>query len=161
MLTRDKNDREERERLRDQKEQKERSLRRAETERDRIFRETKYQEEKNERLDKECRKDVRLKRATDVLKGGFTDQPEDMKLLVIFFKSFEMSFSIYGIDEDLKVLILLPYLNTRSKQLVLGLDVGATFEQVKSSIMSEYNFTPKMYSLIIEDRKSTRLNSSH
>jgi len=46
---------------------------------------------------------------------------------------------------DLKVPILLPYLNTRSKQLVLGLDVGATFEQVKASIMSEYNFTSKMY----------------
>src|SRR2546425_4779444 len=56
-----------------------------------------------------------------------------------------MSFSIYCIDEDLKVPILLPYLNTRSKQLVLGLDVGATFEQVKASIMSEYNFTSKMY----------------
>src|SRR3989442_4627151 len=68
-----------------------------------------------------------------------------MKLLVIFFKSFETSFSIYGIDGDLKVPILLPYLNTRSKQLVLRLDVGATFEQVKASIMSEYNFTPKMY----------------
>src|SRR3989441_10906313 len=68
-----------------------------------------------------------------------------MKLLVIFFKSFESSFAIYGIDEDLKVPIMLPYLNTRSKQLVLGLDVGATFEQVKASIMSEYNFTSKMY----------------
>src|SRR3989441_3669875 len=56
-----------------------------------------------------------------------------------------MSFSIYCIDEDLKVPSLLPHLNTRPKQLVLGLDVGATFEQVKESIMSEYNFTPKMY----------------
>src|SRR5437867_4804489 len=145
MLTRDKNDRDERERVRGDKEQKERKLRLEEIERDRIFRESKYQEEKNERLAKECRKDVRLKRVTDILKGRFTEQPEDMKLLVIFFKSFEMSFSIYGIDEDLKVPILLPYLNTRSKQLVLGLDVGATFEQVKASIMSEYNFTSKMY----------------
>src|SRR3989442_7253009 len=145
MFVRDKLEREDKERARDEKEQRERQIRLEEIERDRIFRESKYQEEKNERLAKESRKDVRLKRATDILKGRFTEQPEDMKLLVIFFKSFESSFSIYGIDEDLKVPILLPYLNTRSKQLVLGLDMGATFEQVKSSIMNEYNFTPKMY----------------
>src|SRR5437867_7465289 len=145
MFVRDKIDREEREKARNEKEDREKKLRLEEIERDRIFRESKYQEEKNERLAKDSRKDVRLKRASDILKGRFTEQPEDMKLLVIFFKSFEMSFSIYGIDEDLKVPILLPYLNTRSKQLVLGLDVGATFEQVKASIMSEYNFTSKMY----------------
>src|SRR3989441_328445 len=145
MWTRDRNERDEREKARDEKEQRERKLRLEEIERDRVFKEAKYLEEKNERLAKESRKDVRLKRATDILKGGFTEQPEDMKLLVISFKSFESSFSIYGIDEDLKVPILLPYLNTRSKQLVLGLDMGATFEQVKSSIMNEYNFTPKMY----------------
>src|SRR3989442_1414747 len=145
MFVRDKLEREDKERARDEKEQRERQIRLEEIERDRIFRESKYQEEKNERLAKESRKDVRLKRATDILKGRFTEQPEDMKMLVIFFKSFESSFAIYGIDEDLKVPIMLPYLNTRSKQLVLGLDVGATFEQVKASIMSEYNFTSKMY----------------
>src|SRR3989442_3814827 len=134
MFVRDKSDREEREKARDEKEDREKKLRLEEIERDRIFRESKYQEEKNERLAKDSRKDVRLKRASDILKGRFTEQPEDMKLLVIFFKSFESSFSIYGIDEDLKVPILLPYLNTRSKQLVLGLHVGATFEQVKASI---------------------------
>src|SRR5437867_4065073 len=145
MFVRDKLEREDKERARDEKEQRERQIRLEEIERDRIFRESKYQEEKNERLAKESSKDVRLKRATDILKGRFTEQPEDMKMLVIFFKSFESSFAIYGIDEDLKVPIMLPYLNTRSKQLVLGLDVGATFEQVKASIMSEYNFTSKMY----------------
>src|SRR3989442_1720964 len=145
MFVRDKLEREDKERARDEKEQRERQIRLEEIERDRIFRESKYQEEKNERLAKESRKDVRLKRATDILKGRFTEQPEDMKMLVIFFKSFESSFAIYGIDEDLKVPIMLPYLNTRSKQLVLGLEVGATFEQVKASIMSEYNFTSKMY----------------
>ena len=84
MLTRDRNDRVEREKVRDEKEQHERRLRLEEIERDRVFREAKYLEEKNERLAKECRKDVRLKHATDILKGRFTEQPEDMKLLVIF-----------------------------------------------------------------------------
>ena len=64
MLTRNRNERDERENARNEKEQKERKLRLEEIERDRIFREAKYLEEKNERLAKECRKDVRLKRAT-------------------------------------------------------------------------------------------------
>src|SRR3989442_14644884 len=102
--------------MRDEKEQKARTERLQEIERDRLFREHIYKEERDERMAKESRKDVRLKRAIDTLKGRITDQPEDLKGLIIFFKNLESLFKSYDIDEDLKVPISIAFLNTRSKQ---------------------------------------------
>src|SRR3989442_1372683 len=141
----DKEERELRDKLRDERDAKDRRDRSEELERDRIAREQRYQEEKDERLEKESRRDSRLRRATDNLKGRLSEQPEDLKSMINFFKVFESSFIAYNVDEDLKVSILIPYLNNRSKQLVLALEMGTTFEQVKLAILAEYNFSPRMY----------------
>src|SRR5437867_5307987 len=145
MLTRDRIEREDRDKLRDDKEVADRKQRLEELERDRVFRELRYKEERDERLAKDNRKDIRLKRATESMKGRFSEQPTDLKSMITFFKSFESAYLTYAIDEDLKVPILIPYLNARSKQLVLALDGGTTFEQVKVAILQEFNFTPRMY----------------
>src|SRR2546425_6245651 len=145
LLLNDKLEREQRDKLRDEKDEKDRRERLEELERDRLVREQRYQEEKDERLERESRRDSRLKRATDNLKGRLSEQPEDLKSMINFFKVFESSFIAYNIDEDLKVSILIPYLNNRSKQLVLALETGTTFEQVKVAILAEYNFSPRMY----------------
>src|SRR3989442_2083830 len=145
MLTRDKIEREERDKLRDDKEIADRKQRLEELERDRVFRELRYKEERDERLAKDNRKGIRLKRTTESMKGRFSEQPTDLKSMITFFKSFESAYLTYAIDEDLKVPILIPYLNARSKQLVLALDGGTTFEQVKVAILQEFNFTPHMY----------------
>src|SRR3989442_6324470 len=145
MLTRDKIEREERDKLRDDKEIADRKQRLEELERDRVFRELRYKEERDERLAKDNRKDIRLKRATESMKGRFSEQPTDLKSMITFFKSFESAYFTYAIDEDLKVPIFIPYLNARSKQLVLALVGRTTFEQVKVAILLEFNFTPRMY----------------
>src|SRR3954468_1224099 len=145
LLLNDKLEREQRDKLRDEKDEKDRRERLAELEMDRLIREQRYQAEKDERLEKDSRRDSRLKRATDNLKGRLSEQPEDLKTMINFFKAFESSFTAYNIDEDLKVSILIPYLNNRSKQLVLALETGTTFEQVKIAILAEYNFSPRMY----------------
>src|SRR3989442_4758990 len=145
LLLKDREERELRDKLRDERDAKDRRDRSEELERDRIAREQRYQEEKDERLEKESRRDSRLRRATDNLKGRLSEQPEDLKSMINFFKVFESSFIAYNVDEDLKVSILIPYLNNRSKQLVLALPMGTTFEQVKVAILAEYNFSPRMY----------------
>src|SRR2546425_592457 len=145
LLLNDKHEREQRDRLRDEKDAKDRRERLEEMEKDRLSREQRYQDEKDERMEKESRRDSRLKRATDNLKGRLSEQPEDLKSMINFFKIFESSFIGYNVDEDLKVSILIPYLNNRSKRLVLALETGTTFEQVKVAILAEYNFSPRMY----------------
>src|SRR5437867_1622880 len=145
LLLKDREERELRDKLRDERDAKDRRDRSEELERDRIAREQRYQEEKDERLERESRRDSRLRRATDNLKGRLSEQPEDLKSMINFFKVFESSFIAYNVDEDLKVSILIPYLNNRSKQLVLALETGMTFEQVKVAILAEYNFSPRMY----------------
>src|SRR5437867_2520459 len=145
LLLKDREERELRDKLRDERDAKDRRDRSEELERDRIAREQRYQEEKDERLERESRRDSRLRRATDNLKGRLSEQPEDLKSMINFFKVFESSFIAYNVDEDLKVSILIPYLNNRSKQLVLALPMGTTFEQVKVAILAEYNFSPRMY----------------
>src|SRR5437867_1678746 len=107
--------------------------------------EKELKEERDERLAKDNRKDTRLKRATESMKGRFSEQPTVLKSMITFFKSFESAYLTYAIDEDLKEPIWIPYLNTRSKQLVLAIDGGTTFEQVKVAILQEFNFTPRMY----------------
>src|SRR3989442_777624 len=145
LLLKDKEERELRDKLRDERDAKDRRERLEELERDRLTRDRRYQEEKDERLEKESRRDSRLTRATDNLKGRLSNQPDDLKSMINFFKIFESSFIAYNVDEDLKVSILIPYLNNRSKQLVLALETGTTFEQVKVAILAEYNFSPRMY----------------
>src|SRR6267154_916561 len=145
MLLQDKLDREERERIRLDRDIKDREDRAEDRLQDRKFYEMRLNDEKLDKLKHESRFDIRLKRAADAIRASASVMPDDVKGLITFFKNMEGLFNAYCVDEDLKVPVVTPFLNLRAKQLVLGLGVGLTFEQLKAAVFGEYNFTPRMY----------------
>src|SRR6266516_148693 len=145
LLLKNKIDSDEREKARTDREKEDRISREKREDKDKEGRNKRYQDEKDERLKKESSFEARLKLAADSLKGQVSDMPDDLAGLIDFFKHVESLFAAYAIGIDLQVSVIIPYLNTRVKRLVRNLDRGSTFENLKAAVLSEYNFSPRMY----------------
>src|SRR6267154_1965831 len=147
LYEKEKLDREEREKIRIQ-EREERADDRLDS---RKLQEALHNEAKEDRLKHDAKFEIRLKRASDIFNANHIKMADDLKGIVAFFQNMESLFAAYAIDEDLKVCLIKPFLNRRANQVVIGLEVGTTYEQVKNMILTEYNFTPRMYRAAFTD----------
>src|SRR6267154_111500 len=147
LYEKEKLDREEREKIRI-REIEERAEDRLDS---RKLQEALHNEAKEDRLKHDAKFEIRLKRASDIFNANHIKMADDIKGIVAFFKNMESLFAAYAIDEDLKVCLIKPFLNRRANQVVLGLEAGATYKQVKNTILTEYNFIPRMYRAAFTD----------
>src|SRR6267154_2222601 len=149
-------ERDERDRRRDkeakeEREQKERDRERRDRLDSRKLQEALHNEAKEDRLKHDAKFEIMLKRASDIFNANHIKMADDLKGIVAFFKNMESLFAAYAIDEDLKVCLIQPFLNRRANHVVIGLEAGTTYEQVKNMILTEYNFTPRMYRAAFTD----------
>ena len=107
---------------------------------------TKIDLEESQRKENDLKRDVRLKKAMDLMKGLIPEQPSDITGILMFFKNIENLFGVYKVDDDLKVTIMTPHLNEKSRRVVLQIAHEVTsYEQVKEAILKEHRFSPTLY----------------
>src|SRR6267154_1305948 len=128
-----------------------RKVRELEREADRLERETdrqdRYQQQNADRqyqLERDSRFEIRLKRASDIAHARLASQPNDLQGVLAFFKNVEFIFHSYGIDKDLQIAVVTPFLNERCKKLAMTLEKDALFEHLRKLILNEYNFSPEL-----------------
>ena len=92
--------------------------------------------------------DVRLKRANEVMRGVlYHMNAHDPADLPIYFESIERLFEMNRIDKDLRVSLITPFLDDKSRRLMSNLavtDLGS-FEDLKAAILREHRLTPIVY----------------
>ena len=103
------------------------------------------QAELDQKQQAETRRDVRLQRASNILRGVLYPMPNEISGILIFFRNVEHVFKLYGIDSDLHVILLSPFVNERSRKLIMTLPQDAPFESFKKAVLAEHNYTPTMY----------------
>src|SRR3989442_15071548 len=101
---------------------------------DKVERDSRYQEDRLDKAHRENRYEVRLQRANDLLKGRIANFPDSVQQITIFFRSLDYLYASFNIDPDLRNPIVVPFLTPRAKRVAMGLEVKATYEQLKEAI---------------------------
>jgi len=93
------------------------------------------------------RRDVRLQKAVNVMKGILYHMPYDVTGILLYFKNVDDLFLQNNIDNDLKISLLNPYLTEKARRVVMNLPPGDrdSYEHWKQAILREHRLTPKLY----------------
>ena len=96
---------------------------------------------------KEDAKSAKVKRYGDAIRNSITRQSNDPIEAITFFRNAEALFDTLEVPDDIKGVIIRPYLNDRAKALVARLDdkQAANYKEIKSLILKEYKLTPATY----------------
>lgn len=91
--------------------------------------------------------EVRVKRASDVLKNTVGMMPEDGLEIPVFFYHLERQFRLNSISDDLYLPLLNQLLNPKARRLIARLDDEDTYEYgaLKEAILREFQLTPGRY----------------
>ena len=92
--------------------------------------------------------EVRLKRANEIMRGVLYPMSiSDVSEMPIYFESVERLFDMNHIDEDLRVSLITPLLNDKSRRLLFNMTVDdlRTFGQLKTALLREHRLTPAVY----------------
>ena len=132
--------------LREEENQKE-ERRRAE---DAEAEERKRREDADERRRQEATKNRPVNKAKmygNALRASMTMMPEDNVEVLAFFRDCEGQFDKYEVPQDLRSLLIRPYLNKRAKLLVSRMDPGTAddYQSLKSTILRELKLSPNAY----------------
>jgi len=67
--------------------------------------------------------------------------------LISFFDCLEQLFTTLEVDNDLKVTLLRPYLNDRTRNLLLCYDPSSTanYEELKQYLLQEFHSSTQVY----------------
>ena len=106
--------------------------------------------DRRERQSREDNKkmDIRLKRANDVMRGVLYHMNTlDAAEIPVYFESIERLFEMNKIDEDLRVSLITPFLDDKSRRLMsnLALTDIDSFDHLKRAILRENRLTPIVY----------------
>lgn len=139
------------------KEARQDQIRKEEWERaDRLHREEREERERERRemearhrtsLDRDNKKELRVKRASDVLSKTVGIFPEDPLSIPTFFHLLERQFVLNAIDEDLFLPLLNQLLTDKARRLVARLsdDEAASYAVLKQALLREFQLTPSKY----------------
>ena len=96
---------------------------------------------------REDKKDVRVKRASDVLRNTVGVFPSDPIAVPLFFFHLERQFKMNAIDDDLYLPLLNQLLNDKARRLIARLseDDSSSYVNLKAAIMKEMQLTPIKY----------------
>ena len=92
--------------------------------------------------------ETRLKRANEIMRGVLYPMSiTDIAEIPIYFESVERLFDMNHIDEDLRVSLITPLLNDKSRRLLFNMtpDDLRTFGQLKAALLREHRLTPAVY----------------
>ena len=98
-------------------------------------------------LARDEKKDVRVKRASDVLRNTVGTMPKHGIDIAVFFYHLERQFELNAIDEDLFLPLLNQLLNDRARNLVARLSStdASSYDALKAAILKEFQLTPSKY----------------
>ena len=88
-----------------------------------------------------------LKRYGEALRNVLIRQSNDPVEVVAFFRNAEATFKEINVPQDLRGILIRPYLNDRSKALVARLDPerSVKYQEIKDLILKEYKLSPASY----------------
>jgi hypothetical protein len=91
--------------------------------------------------------DIRLKRASSLMKSILYAMPSDSNDLPLYFQNVDRLFDMNYIDDDLRVSLLAPYLTDKARKalMVLPLESINTYEKWKQALLREHRLTPRLY----------------
>ena len=100
-----------------------------------------------ERLANQNSKEVRVKRASDLLHKSIQAMPKFPEDVPAWFSSFETQLSLNGIALDIWLPILNQFLTDKARRLVdrLPAEQIDTYEKLHDAILREYDLTPNAY----------------
>src|SRR5437867_4310637 len=110
-------------------------------EEDRVSREA----DRVERVTKDNRFELRLKRAIDITHGRISNFPTIVTQMTGFFSSCESLMNGFAIDADLRVSLISSHLDVRSQKIVMALGPNVTYEEMKRAVISEHNLNPSLF----------------
>ena len=93
------------------------------------------------------RKDIRLKRAHDVMKGVLYPMPSEANDLTLYFENVDRLFDTNEVGDDLRISLLTPFLTERARRAMLSLSSTDcdTYEHWKQSLLREHRLTSLVY----------------
>jgi len=107
--------------------------------------------------EKNNRKEVRLKRGSEVLKGWFYMMPNNPLEVPTFFENVDRQFHMNDIADDLKLSLVIQYLSSKARLLMTKLpaDQIDTYHKLKTSSLKQFRLTStKFRKAFFEAKKS-------
>ena len=104
-------------------------------------------ERHRESMSRDSRKDIRVKRASDVLRDMVGTIPSDPLSLPTFFFHLERQFVLNAIDDDLHLPLLNQLLNDKARKLIARLSdaESSSYPDLKIALLREFQLTPSKY----------------
>ena len=138
------------------KEEVERAMREADIERAERQREAEAKLASSEALERERMafqnsKEIRVKRASDLLHKSIQPLPKNAEDVPSWFVAFETQLTLNGVASDVWLPLLNQFLTDKARRLVDRLpatDVD-TYDKLHKAIMREYDLTPSAYKKIL------------
>src|SRR5260221_4825687 len=138
--------------------------RRVEDAAERRHRETLEDSEKNRReaAERENTRDMKMKRGADILRGCMYRMGDDVLEMPMFFENADRHFESNGIEDDLRLALINPYLSEKAWILLtrLSRDETDTYDKIKKALLTEFRLTPQKYRDMFRNATKER-NESH
>src|SRR5260221_7067683 len=92
-------------------------------------------------------RDMKMKRGADILRGCMYRMGDDVLEMPIFFENADRHFESNGIEDDLRLALISPYLSEKARRLLtrLSRDETDTYDKVKKALLTEFRLTPQKY----------------
>jgi len=89
----------------------------------------------------------KAKRYGDAVKASVTQMGPDPLSVVLFFKHIEAAFDRFQVPDNLKAVLIQPYLNAKSRSVVSRMDPSACndYTSVRDEILCEHKLSPCAY----------------
>jgi hypothetical protein len=93
------------------------------------------------------KKDVRIKRASDVLRGTVGQMPINPLELPVWLYHLERQFKMNAIGDDIRLPLLNQLLNDNARRLIARLsdEVSSDYNELVDALLREYQLTPAKY----------------
>src|SRR5260221_7313207 len=126
-----------------------RNTERVEDAAERRHRETLEDNEKSRReaAERANTRDVKMKRGADILRGCMYRMGDDVLEMPMFFENADRHFESNGIEDDLRLALISPYLSEKARRLLTRLSRNETdtYDKVKKALLTEFRLTPQKY----------------